>query len=206
MFSIIGVGFSSWVSGTINSKDDINVNVGEVNKFKYNDCAYFLINSEHFFDFTIIDGKYFFKESYLSLKFVIDIGKIKNTFYDDTFIKFKISYEINNTQKEELFIDNSIVKFDDNIIINYRLSDYYCDIAYEKVQENTITKYSLNSVVCLFSSIGNQNLYDFFNYYGNDKITLDLKVKYNIIDSNKLAEILQNCNFYFETSLEGKYQ
>lgn len=57
MFSIIGIGFSSWVSvNNYNSNSDVNVNVGEVKEnLTINEGIYYIFKSEYAFDYFKIN-------------------------------------------------------------------------------------------------------------------------------------------------------
>ncbi len=82
MFSIIGIGFSSWVSVNNNSSNsDVNVNVGEVKEnLTINEGIYYIFKSEYAFDYFKINknntDEYVCSSSNIGFKIKITLSKL----------------------------------------------------------------------------------------------------------------------------------
>lgn len=128
VFSLIGVGFSSYlIEGNNNSgKSDVNINVGEVNKnLTINDGIYYVFKSEYAFDYFKIDSgqntEYVCTSSNIGFKVKITLSKLieainllKNK-QSNLYIDINISYQSNtnfdmfSTNNENTIVNDAFI-------------------------------------------------------------------------------------------------
>ncbi len=208
---IFGIGYSSRnISTSKEINADINFTDGNLEKFDYLGSAYYIKNSEYFFDYYIDNGTYNFTSSSIGLLFEIKPNLVANYFLnDEVYISFGIQYKVLSSIKFDIFApENNYVKPPNCFrcyLDNY--NNYYVDSSNLTYSSKTIdgyTTYSLNGYLPLYLNFSS-SLYSLCQDFGKTLDTYKFKISFDftIIDSIGLSNYLQNIDFTISTSLEA---
>lgn len=209
MVSLVSVGFSSWmlVGGAVET-GPIDVTVGEIVGHDYLGSAYYLRNSEKYFQYTIHDDNLSFRDSYVSLDVVLNYPLVNECFTDDINVDIGLRYSYRSILNYSLFDNPSVCSPVKQIAFSYGNNDLVCfnggDYKTSNSSNSGITEESIIYSTILFSPTDN-SLSSFFSYYGDlyGKISLKAKIYFDVVDSSAFAKIVKNIDLQFITTLRG---
>ena len=205
------VGFSGWISQNIPSEASIDVSVGDIVSVDYLDSIYYVLGSERFFSYYVLDGEYFFTNTSVSFDICLDYSILDNNNFDGSEITIALEYDFRTTLSYDIFSPNNTylsvpsylrIHLKDNETIQY----YSNPVSYSSVDiGDGKTKYSLSADTMLSSSSTN-SLANRFKYYkrNNSIQTLTCSFDFEVLDKQTFVSNINSLSFRVMTSFGGK--